>query len=265
MYHIYIGYDEREHEVYQACKHSIIKNTKSPEKIKIHKLAHRPLREQGLLTREWKIESNGQYKDLVDGRPFSTQFTFSRFLVPTLWETEDSPKSNLCLFVDCDFVFTSDIVDLFEDIEKNPTGSPLHVVKHNYKPQSTTKMDNMVQCMYNMKLWAAFMIFDMSYSENEQLTPEVVNTASGRDLMAFCWISNKDNIGEIPEAWHFIPGHSEKRVSRYKAVHFTEGGPWFPHLNGKCVYDHLWWNIYGDFLLTKVTGLKFNLEELIYG
>lgn len=266
-YHIFVGYDEREHEVFQVCKHTLEKNSSVP--IKVHKLHHKPLRDAGFFKREWKIDQKGQYHDLVDERPFSTQFTFTRFLLPELWNTINDPnKSPLIMFVDCDFLYLSDIGKMFKEIEDYKTRygarHGVYCVQHNYEPNNTKKMDNVEQSKYNKKLWAAMMVFDMEFKGNEKLTADVVNTSSGRDLMQLFWLNDVSEIGQIDEKWHFIPNHSEKNTNEISAIHYTEGGPWFPNYRN-CKYGNLWFDAYNEYLATKLTNVKFKVEEIIDG
>jgi len=266
-YHIFIGYDEREHEVFQVAKHSLEKHATVP--IKVHKLHQKTLRQQGLFTREYKVDSSGQYIDLTDGRPFSTQFTFTRFLVPELWGNISGEKSPLVMFVDCDFVFLEDIGDMFKAIEAQKIvqgpSTPIYCTHHNYKPLNEVKMDGMSQSNYNMKLWAAMMVFDMEHHDNYLLTPEVVNMASGRDLMNFYWIEHKERMGWIPEKWHHIPNHSEKNHKEpIGAIHFTEGGPWFPNYR-LCRYADVWKKAYNEYLRDKIISTNFKIDDIIDG
>jgi hypothetical protein len=39
------------------------------------------------------------------------------------------------------------------------------------------------------------------------------------------WLEDKD-IGQLPEVWNWLDGHSSAELSA-KNVHFTRGGPWF--------------------------------------
>lgn len=264
-YHIFVGYDEREHEVFQVAKHTLERYATVP--IKVHKLHHKPLREAGLFYREWKMDARGQFIDLVDNRPFSTQFTFTRFLVPEIWKSiTDTDKSPLVMFVDCDFVFRSDIGEMFALIEQKKIlskgKSPVYVTQHDYRPDSQIKMDGMAQSTYNMKLWAALMVFDMDHPDIDNLTPELVNTEGGRNLMSFCWVKDLHSIGTIPEEWHFIPDHSEKNTQTVKAIHYTEGGAWFPSKRGGS-YDNLWWDSFESFLHTKLENGVFDKVGLI--
>lgn len=266
-YHIFVGYDEREHEVFQVCKHTLEKYSSVP--IKVHKLHHKPLRDMGLLTREWKIDSRGQYIDLVDGRPFSTQFTFSRFLLPEIWKSINDPnKSPLVMFVDCDFVYLKDIGLMFQKIEdqKNRFGTrhAVYCVQHDYKPDNTVKMDGIEQSKYNKKLWAAMMVFDMDHAKNHLLDSETVNTATGRDLMQMFWVDDNTEIGRIAEEWHFIPSHSERNTNDIAAIHYTEGGPWFPNYR-TCKYGNLWFKAYNEYLASKLINVHFKTEDIIDG
>ena len=80
---IYIGYDVRDHRAYEVLEHSIRKyNTKYD----IIPLLEPELRRIGLYRRASRVfehEPKQRY-DVFDNRPFSTDFTFTRFLVPAL-------------------------------------------------------------------------------------------------------------------------------------------------------------------------------------
>ena len=80
---IFIGYDEREKLAADVCAHSIRRRSHGDLEIKY--LKHKPLRKAGLFNREWKVcGDNGQTIDALDGKPFSTEFSHTRFLVPEL-------------------------------------------------------------------------------------------------------------------------------------------------------------------------------------
>lgn len=267
QYHIFIGYDEREHETFLVAKHTLLKHAKVP--VKVHKLAHRPLRQSGLFTRPWEIDSSGQFKCQVDGKPFSTQFSHTRFLLPELWRNLTDPdKSPLVMFVDCDFLWVKDIGEMFKEIEekklRNHSSSPVYCVKHDYKPTSQLKMDGMEQFKYNMKLWSAMMVFDMDHPDHEHLLPEVVNTESGRWLHNFGWITDHKRIESISEQWHYVPNHSEKNTSNIGSIHYTEGGPWFKDYRN-CRYGDIWWKEYNDYLKSQLLSVSFDVENLIDG
>lgn len=266
-YHIFIGYDDREHIPFQVAKHSIGKLATVP--VVVHKLDHLELRTKQLFDREWFIEANGQYVDKIDQKPFSTQFSFTRFLVPELWRgLSDPSKSPLVMFVDCDFVWVKDIGLMFQEIEekrmRNNKSAPVYCVQHDYAPKNTIKMDNKKQEKYNFKLWSSMMVFDMAHSANECLIPELVNHESGRFLHSFGWLPEPHKIGTITEQWNFIPSHSEKNTGNIGAVHYTEGGPNFPHLR-QCRYSSIWWDAYQEYLTSKVATIKFKVEDILDG
>lgn len=242
--HIFIGYDEREKDPYSVCIQSLKDNSQNPDDIVIHPLNHRELRAKGLFDRPWMIESDGSYRDIRDARPFSVQFSHSRFLTPYL--AKSMGIIGPAMFVDCDFVFQKDVHDLTKYCreEMYEHDYPVMVVKHDYSPENTLKMDGSPQAKYNRKLWSSLMVFDTRNKANEILSPEAVSQQPGSWLHQFQWLEDSARqIGPIPEAWNFIPGHSDNRlgISGYEAnaIHYTEGGPWFSKYED-CLYGDIW-------------------------
>ena len=204
MWKVFIGYDPREHEAAEVCKHSILKNTTLP--VQVEFLKQSDLKQKELYWREPDPQS-------------STEFTFTRFLVPYLCNYQ-----GIAVFVDCDFVFTGDIRELFQQYDKQYA---VQVVKHNYKPKSAIKMDGKEQHVYPKKNWSSMMLFNCAHSSCMSLTPEVVNKQSGQYLHRFEWCSGTD-IGEIGKEWNWLVNwYHEPDDGRPKAIHYTEGGPWF--------------------------------------
>ena len=112
MYHrqptIYIGYDPREELAFQTLVKSLQDNSKS--ELNIIKLDQTALRSAGLYRRAWTQEINSTQKiDLVDNKPFSTDFSFTRFLIPHL-----NQYDGYAIFMDCDMLVRSDIMEVFE-------------------------------------------------------------------------------------------------------------------------------------------------------
>ena len=99
-YKIFIGYDRKQHEASRVCEYSIRRHLKHPDLFDIQHLKVDELREQGLY-----------YNDT---RKASTEFSYTRFLVPHLCNYK-----GFALFVDSDFVFTTDLQVLFEKIERS--------------------------------------------------------------------------------------------------------------------------------------------------
>ena len=108
------------------------------------------------------------------------------------------------------------------------------------------------------------MVFDMEHADNAHLIPEVVNSESGNYMHTFKWITDTHKIGSVNEKWNFIPNHSEKNTGNIGAVHYTEGGPNFPHLR-QCRYAQIWWDAYQDYLQSKVKLIKFDAESILDG
>ena len=69
---VFVGYDTREDIAYQVCKHSIIARNKD--------IDVRPLRQQ-------ELRDTGWYTRPID-KLASTEFTFTRFLIPELTNYE---------------------------------------------------------------------------------------------------------------------------------------------------------------------------------
>ena len=72
---IFIGHDPREQEAYDVCAHSIRRHASIPVDIEPISSAHPAYRRTSYM-------KNGQRYDQQDGKPFSTEFSFARFLVP---------------------------------------------------------------------------------------------------------------------------------------------------------------------------------------
>lgn len=210
---IFIGYDPREDIAYQVCVASIMKYASIP--VRIHRLDQDHLRSIGFYWRPWVYDRN-QKIDLIDKRPFSTEFAFARFLVPSLMALYQ--RSGPALFVDCDFMFRDDVGDLFDLFDDSYL---VQCVQHDYQPDETVKMDGQVQSRYRRKNWSSLMMFNC---DRCRIPVSYVNGATGAHLHQMEWAGEK--IGALPEAWNWLEGHSDEAIEP-KAVHFTRGGPWF--------------------------------------
>jgi|TARA_R110000744_G_scaffold80448_1_gene157938 hypothetical protein len=214
---VYIGYDEREDTAYEVLKFSIERTASKP--IQVRPLKKDTLKRMNMYTRESEI-IKGQPYDTIDGRPFSTDFSFSRFLVPAL-----NMYQGKALYMDCDMYVRSDISELFDICDMDYY--PLWCVHHKYEPENKIKMDGKEQHAYPRKNWSSLMMFNCGHDLNQHLTPDVVNTQTGRYLHNFGWLPDKEgDIGQIPEEWNWLDGHSDPEL-KAKNVHFTTGGPWF--------------------------------------
>jgi hypothetical protein len=192
---VYIGYDERESTAYEVLKFSIERTASKP--VQVIPLKKNILERMGIYNRKSEM-IKGQPYDTIDGRPFSTDFSFSRFLVPAL-----NMYQGKALYMDCDMYVRSDISELFEICDMDYY--PLWCVHHKYEPNKSIKMDGKEQHPYPRKNWSSLMMFNCGHSENAKLTPEEVNTKSGRWLHNFSWLPDKEaDIGRIPEEWNWL-------------------------------------------------------------
>ena len=110
MYKIFVGWDENEIEAYHVLAHSIIRHASAPVSITPIKLSQLPL------TRE-----RDEYQ--------STEFSFSRFLVPWMCNYQ-----GWAVFMDVDMMVTGDIVELFQCANEKYA---VQCVQHNYTPSGS--------------------------------------------------------------------------------------------------------------------------------
>ena len=221
---VYIGYDSMESIAYHVAVQSIMDNTSYPN-IKITPLNTDVLRKAGVYNRSRDEKQ-------------STEFSFTRFLVPYL-----TNYSGRAIFVDCDVLFRSDILDLWEltsPFQADVTRS-VYVVKHEYTPTTEKKHLGNVQYKYACKNWSSLMVFNCNYYDSQKLTPAYVNTASGLELHQFKWTLD-ERIGELPKEWNWLVGEYDFNQDA-KMVHYTIGGPWFDTYQ-TCDYADEWYKAY---------------------
>lgn len=244
---IFIGFDPRETMAYLIAKFSI--ERRSPN-VKVLPLYAKDLRQSGVYTREMKVEgTTGQFVDVLENRPHSVEFSFTRFLVPHI--ARSLGLRGWVMFADCDFLFLNNLNKLFDLLDSEPSTVPLAVVQHDFKPVNTTKMDGVSQLGYNKKLWSAFMCFKVDSPCYDNLTPMVVNTALGSYLHQFLWFDTaKYNMINLPETYQFIPNHSDKPGLIPNIIHYTEIAPWFRGMD-HCDWSEPWWD--------EVQAFKYNL------
>lgn len=223
---VVIGHDYREQEAYDVCAFSLRHRATAP--VRIVRLQERDLRRAGIYNRPFRVDEAGQFWDERDARPFSVAFSFARFLTPLVARAEGQARG-WALFVDCDFVFLRDVGELFA--EADPSKAVM-VVKHNHQPVNAAKMDGVQQTTYSRKNWSSCVLWNLDHEANDALTPRRVNTMPGAWLHGFQWLSD-DLIGSLPERWNWLVGHSPTTgapmsVAEIGALHYTDGGPWFP-------------------------------------
>ena len=203
-FRIFVGYDKSEIVAYHVCCQSIISQSSIPVSFiplslnlikSIHNRTRDPLQ--------------------------STDFSFSRFLVPYL-----SGYEGWSLYIDGDMLVRSDVAELIDLC--NNSYSVL-VSQHDYKPKSSIKFLSNEQTTYNKKNWSSVILFNNSLCKI--LTPEYVNTATGLELHQFKWLNQESEIGNIPLIWNWLVGEYPYNPD-VKLAHFTLGGPYFEEFAG---------------------------------
>jgi hypothetical protein len=212
---IFIGYDSREIDAFRTLEYSIRKRSSVPVSILPIKLAE--VQERGLYTRQ-------------RGATESTEFSLTRFLVPTL-----SGYTGWSVFMDCDMLCRSDIAGLEAEIAAQSDKAVL-VCKHDYTPSPARKFLNQVQTIYPRKNWSSVMV--MNNARCRALTPQYVNTASGLELHRLNWLKGEEEIGALGLEWNWLVKEYTYNAQA-KIAHFTRGGPWFPE-NRDCDYASEW-------------------------
>jgi lipopolysaccharide biosynthesis glycosyltransferase len=145
----------------------------------------------------------------------STDFSFSRFLVPWL-----AAYQGWALFIDADMLCLGDIAELWALRDERYA---VQVVKHRHECEEGVKFQGMPQTPYGRKNWSSVVLFNCARCA--ALTPEFVNTASGLELHQFRWLEDEE-IGELPPEWNVLVG-VQPVPAEPKVLHYTLGGPWF--------------------------------------
>ncbi|MEN5057164.1 glycosyltransferase [Sphingobacterium kitahiroshimense] len=212
MIRVFIGFDSKEVVAFNVLSHSI--NRKSSIPVAISPVALNQL--SNVFTRERNSLQ-------------STEFSFSRFLVPYLCNYE-----GWALFMDCDMLVLDDLADLWKLRDENYS---LMVVKHNYTPRSEKKFLGHTQTTYEKKNWSSLMLFNNSKCTS--LTPEYVNAATGLELHQFKWLADDNQIGELSNQWNFLVDEDIKREGEPSILHYTNGGPYFEDFRN-CGFSEEW-------------------------
>jgi len=212
---VFVGYDPREDIAYQVCKHSIL--TRQPN-ANVRPLVQKELRDAGWYTRP------------VD-KLASTEFTFTRFLVPELANFE-----GWAVFMDCDMILTTDIKELFDQADDKYA---VMCVQHDYTPKEGMKMDGQKQTIYPRKNWSSVVLFNCGHPSNAKLTMDLVNDPeiNGAYLHRFSWLKDEE-IGELDHTWNYLVGVYDD-IDTPNLIHYTEGGPWFENYRD-CEFNELW-------------------------
>jgi len=208
---VFIGYDSSQdysdkfsdivNPPYVVCKQSILNNVNREVEIIPIKIA--ALKELGLYYRKEDLSS-------------TTEFTYSRFMVPYL-----SDYKGISIFCDSDFLWKCDILETLDYINDDFAVSCVH---HDYTPSNNTKMDGKIQTTYPRKNWSSLMIFNNEHPLTKKLNVDLVNTETPQYLHRMQWAG--EHIGKIPVEYNWLVG-DYKIIDNPKALHYTNGGPWY--------------------------------------
>jgi hypothetical protein len=144
-------------------------------------------------------------------------------------------KKGYAIFVDCDFLFLTDIRDVLKEVDPSKAVS---VVQHKYYPSESLKMDGRKQHQYPRKNWSSFVVFNCEHPAVQELTPEVVNSADPGFLHRFLWLQDED-IGSLDKGWNYLEGWYPPHYDNLRAIHYTRGGPWFDQMR-QCSFAKEW-------------------------
>ena len=210
---IFIGYDPREAVAYSVLAHSINARASRP-------VATTPL----MLSQLAGIHTRERH-------PLqSTDFSFSRFLVPYLCGFE-----GWAIFMDCDMLVLDDIARLWDLRDERYA---VQVVKHEHRPVEDVKFLGATQTKYEKKNWSSVILFNTGRCR--ALTADYVNKASGLELHQFKWLAGDHEIGELPSRWnHLVDYDPQRAAADISNLHYTSGGPYFEAYQS-CSYSDLW-------------------------
>ncbi len=193
MLRIFIGWDSRFPEPADVLRYSLLEHASIPLDIRYLKL------DELDLAREHDPRA-------------STEFTYSRFLVPHLCGFRGR-----ALFLDNDMLCFADVREL---AELDMDGLALRVVQHDYQPANTVKMYGCPQTSYPRKNWSSMML--MNCDRLRVWSKETVSTQTGAYLHRFQDIPDAE-IGALPKTWNTLDWMDDAT----KLIHYTNGGPWF--------------------------------------
>jgi lipopolysaccharide biosynthesis glycosyltransferase len=236
---IYVGWDSREDIAYQACRQSLKDTASVP--IKVIPLKQTQLKRDEMYWRD---------KDQLA----STEFTFTRFLLPELAEFK-----GWALFIDCDFIALDDVKKLFDQRDNKYA---LMCAQHDYTPKANTKMDGQQQHNYPRKNWSSMMLVNCGHPSNRLLTKELVNDpkVDGKYLHRFSWLEDEE-VGKLSHEWNWLVGwYKEPEDGKPKFLHYTEGGLWF-EIYKDCEYNLEYYRAERKYLSQEIQNLYGKMSQ----
>lgn len=230
MFNIFIGYDRDESAAFHTLCHSLLKFASQP-------IAITPVNLNNL--RDYYFREYDQRQ--------SNAFSFSRFLVPHLMN-----YNGQAIFMDCDMMVTSDIVEVFDQFKSTPFG--VSVVKHDYESKVATKYLGNKQYSYPRKNWSSFIHWNCGHPKNQILTPQFIAHADAATLHRFLWLEDNE-IGEIDATWNFLVEEYAQPSEIPKNIHWTLGGPYFQDYHDTD-YADAWHESFAEMIYTRQVDKK---------
>ena len=204
MITLYIGFDSSNHGqqvAFDVCKRSVLRFTND---INIVKLSKQNLKDKRIYLRD-------------NDNDASTEFTYTRFLVPFL-----NSYDGYAIFCDSDFIWRCDINELKQYFDNSKA---ISCIQHKYdKCNSSLKMDGLKQEWYPRKNWSSLMIFNCSHPDCGNLTIDSIAHQTPQWLHRMVWTID-ENIGSIMKTYNYLLGYYNDDDDP-KVVHLTDGGPW---------------------------------------
>lgn len=225
MIRIFAGYDPRLTTGYHVFCHSVFSRTFSPVSIC-------PLSLQTLST------VFNRKRDPLQ----STDFSFSRFLIPFLCDYE-----GWALFCDStDMICLDDIRKLWD---RRDSKYAVQVVKQIHNAAEGKKFLDEPQSAYGRKNWSSLILFNNARCR--ALTPQTVESRNGLYLHQFKWLEDAE-IGELPLEWNHLVGVHETQMA-VSMAHYTLGTPNIVPCHDE-IYRKLWFHEYSQFAETMKHG-----------
>lgn len=212
MIRVFVGYDSHLPVLYNVLQHSIQVRASEPVSI----------------TPVMLSQLKGVFERPRDPLS-STEFSFSRFLVPYL-----SGFEGWSLFIDNDMLMLGDIAELWSLRDERYA---VMCTKHEHRPTAHVKFLNTIQTRYEKKNWSSCMLFNNARCT--ALSPQFVNVATGLELHQFKWLSSDALIGEIPLRWNHLADCNQESTEQPLMIHYTLGGPYFKEYQN-CEFSTEW-------------------------
>ena len=109
------------------------------------------------------------------------------------------------------------------------------------------------------------MLINCEHPSNKFVTKTFVNDLSktGAYMHRFSWLKDEE-IGKLSHEWNWLVGwYKEPEDGTPKALHYTEGGPWFDQYYD-CEYASEWYKLKIEYLEKELLQKDQTIEKLTY-